>query len=280
MEARTAAPCRHDGAPPDHVVDAVATLIEKLGGQTDVLARHGLSETEFIDALPAVIEKIRGRKSAAVADRKEFLKSLLQGLVDAGIADRLEVPKYGDDTVYRLAIEGFGDVAIIQKGCPDGNHSSIDWTAPDWAAETYLWWICDSPRYHPGEHIAKGVNRLRRRFFGDWSDTVDGVIFHNDLCGGPERRCPKQDRAVNLGGMVVPPPCVYVMPDREEGVREWNWNGTTERRFPALLLSAFGIHEDEASSFIGHVGFMETGRSRRNVIASRYGLGQATTYRS
>ncbi|KIQ62867.1 hypothetical protein TR51_28615 [Kitasatospora griseola] len=261
-------------------MDAVATLIEKLGGQTDVLARHGLSETEFIDALPAVIEKIRGRKSAAVADRKEFLKSLLQGLVDAGIADRLEVPKYGDDTVYRLAIEGFGDVAIIQKGCPDGNHSSIDWTAPDWAAETYLWWICDSPRYHPGEHIAKGVNRLRRRFFGDWSDTVDGVIFHNDLCGGPERRCPKQDRAVNLGGMVVPPPCVYVMPDREEGVREWNWNGTTERRFPALLLSAFGIHEDEASSFIGHVGFMETGRSRRNVIASRYGLGQATTYRS
>jgi hypothetical protein len=280
MEAESAAPCRHEGAPREHVVEATAKLIMSLGGQADVLARQGLSRDEFVAALPSAIERIRGSKSASVADRKDFIQKLLQGLVDTGVASHLEVPKYGDDTVYRLTIDGFGDVAIIQKGCPDGAHGSVRWSAPDWASETYLWWLCDSMRYQPGEHISKGVNRLRKRFFSDAPDTLDGVIFHNYLCGSPERRCPKKEHLAELGGLTTPPPCVYVMPDREEGATNWNWDGGTRRRFPELLLTAFGILADQAPSFVGHVGFRRSGQSDRTVITSRFGPGQVTTYRS
>ncbi|MEV0261608.1 hypothetical protein AB0I49_09720 [Streptomyces sp. NPDC050617] len=280
MDAQSAAPCRHEGTPPEHVIDAAAQLIQRLGSQTDVLAERGLSSDEFVAALPAAIERVRGSKSADVSKRKAFLSALLQGLVDKGIVSRLEVPKYGDDTVYRLTIDGFGDVAIIQKGCPDGAHSSVNWSAPEWARETYLWWLCDSMKYHPGENVSKGVNRLRKRFFGDPPDTVDGVIFHNELCGGVQRRCPKMEHSVDLGGIVVPPPCVYIMPDRDDGTTEWNWNGNTRRYFPELLLSAFGISTSQVSSFIGHVGFQRSGRNTRTVITSRFGPGQVTTYRN
>ncbi|GGZ21881.1 hypothetical protein GCM10010387_13760 [Streptomyces inusitatus] len=258
----------------------MAQLIRNLGGQTEVLTRHGLSQDEFVAALPGAIERIRGSKSAGVADRKAFLTALLQGLVNRGIVSRLQTPRHGSDTVYRLTVQGVGDVAIIQKGCPDGAHSSVRWSVPDWADETYLWWLCDSMKYQPGEHVAKGVNRLRQRFFGDLPDTLDGVIFHNELCGGPERRCPKQGYSVDLGGVIVPPPCVYVMPDRDQGATEWNWDGGTPRRFPALLLSAFGISAAQAPSFIGHVGFQRRGREDHSVIVSRFGPAQVTKYRS
>lgn len=280
MDAQSAAPCRHQGAPPDHIVDAVAELIRSLGDQTEALTRHGLSREEFVAALPDAIERVRGSKSAGVANRRTFLRTLLEGLVDKGIASRLELPKYGSDTVYRLTVDGFGDIAIIQKGCPDGAHGSVRWSVPEWARETYLWWVCDSIQTEPGEHITKGVRRLRQRFFGDLPDTLDGVIFHASRCGGLERHCPKAARSADLGGIVVPPPCMYVMPDREENTTEWNWNGGTQRRFPQLLLSAFGIAVDEAPSFIGHVGFARRGGTERTVITSRFGPGQVTTFRS
>ncbi len=280
MDAQMAAPCRHEGAPREHVVEATTRLINGLGSQVDVLAQHGLSRDEFVAALPMAIERIRGSRSASVADRKDFIRKLLQGLVDTGVASRLEVPNYNDNTVYRLTIDGFGDVAIIQKGCPDGAHSSVRWSAPDWARETYLWWLCDSMTNQPGVHIAKGVNRLRQRFFGDAPDTLDGVIFHNYVCGSPERRCPKIEHRAELGGLAVPPPCVYVMPDRAEGATEWNWDGGTRRRFPELLFAAFGIPEDQVPSFVGHVGFQRRAGSDRTVITSRFGPSRVTTYRS
>jgi hypothetical protein len=53
--------------------------------------------------------------------------------------------------------------------------------------------------------VAKGVNRLRQRFFGDATDQLDGVIFHNELCGTPQRPCPKAERGIVISGKLVPP---------------------------------------------------------------------------
>ena len=199
---------------------------------------------------------------------------------DRGLISTYDIPAYGDDTVYRLAIEGIGEVAIIQKGCPDGAHSSVRWTRPSWASETYLWWLCSSLAYEPGEHVVKGVNRLRQRFFSEASGHLDGVIFHNQLCGSLNRPCPKASKSIDISGKRVPPPCIYTMPDPAPGSMEWNWDGGQSRLFPSVLLRLFEIAPDERAAFQGHVGFQKRGGSLRSTITSRYGLGRSSTFRN
>ncbi|MEU7713318.1 hypothetical protein ACGFLT_30475 [Micromonospora chalcea] len=255
-------------------------LIQNLAADGDVLARYGLTAEEYRDAMPAAIEAARGSMSASNADRRQFLLDILDALSKAALVDRVTKPQYGDDTVYRLTIPSFGSVAIIQKGCPDGAHSSIRWSVPDWARETYLWWLCDSMKAEPGEHIAKGVQRMRSRVLDPTDRTVDGVIFHNHLCGTPKRRCPKQDRAVQIGGRVVPPPCVYIMPDSSKpNASDLNWAGTQQRFFPGILLGLFGIDEQALPAYVGHVGFQRKSGEVRTTISARFGVGSSTTYR-
>ncbi|MBF6397905.1 hypothetical protein IU438_19115 [Nocardia cyriacigeorgica] len=280
MGAEEAAPCRHAGAPPQTIVSSVSQLIQSLGDDSSLLDRYGLTSEEYRTALPAAIEGLRGSMSASVSNRRTFLFELLQAMAEAGYIDRVERPKYGENTVYRVRVPDFGDVAVIQKGCPDGKHSSANWSVPEWARETYLWWLCDSMRYEPGAHIDKGAKRLRQEFFSDRPDALSGVIFHNHLCGTVQRRCPKMEYSLHLGDIDLPPPCVYIMPDRGEDASGWNWGGETERRFPAVLLGAFGIPPELVSHFVGHIGFQQRNGALRTTIASRFGTGRVTTFRS
>ena len=263
------------------MVQRAAEAIKLLATHPEVLARHGISASEFASALPAAIESIRGSMSASNAGSRQFLSSLLGHLVDQGIATNMSTPAYGVDTVYRLDVPGIGAVAIIQKGCPDGAHSSVRWTAPDWAQETYLWWLCSSMNAHPGEHITKGVNRLRQRFFSDSPGTLSGVIFQNELCGSSRRPCPKQERSALIATNLVPAPCIYTMPERDDHSSSWNWVGDRKLKFPAALLEAFGISPADAGAFVGFVGFERRDNGAlRTTITTRSGAGRSSTYRS
>lgn len=279
--AEVAAPCRHVGAPPLAVVERTAEAIKSLADHPDVLARYGISASEFASAFPAAVESVRGSMSASNAGRREYLAGLLDRLVEGDRVASVSAPAYGDDTVYRLLVPGIGNVAIIQKGCPDGAHSSVRWTAPTWADETYLWWLCSSMKTHPGEHIAKGVNRLRQRFFSDTPGVLSGVIFQNELCGSSMRPCPKIGRSLTLGPQRAPAPCIYSMPQRDERASSWNWTGGRILAFPAVLLDAFGIPPSEADAFVGFVGFQRRdGGTLRTTITTRSGAGRSSTFRS
>jgi hypothetical protein len=279
--AEVAAPCRHVGAVSSAVVERVAEVIKALADHPDVLARHGVSQSEFASAFPAAIESVRGSMSASNADRRQFLVGVLEHIVDRGLATSVSPPIYGADTVYRLDVPNVGAIAIIQKGCPDGAHSSVRWSVPDWARETYLWWLCPSMKAHPGEHIAKGVNRLRKRFFSDSTDSISGVIFHNELCGSSLRPCPKQARSALIGGQLVPAPCIYTMPERDGDASEWNWTGDRSLAFPSILLQAFGVPAPEVEAFIGSVGFQRKDNGAlRTTITTRFGAGRSSTLRN
>lgn len=285
MGSETAAPCRHPGAPPDEVIDLVVGAVRAMAADDAFLQRQGLTAQDFELALPAAIQRIRGSAAASNSVRRNFLVALFQRMVTSGVISGFDTPDYGDDTVYRLRVPAIGSVAIIQKGCPDGAHSSVNWTAPDWANETYLWWLCDSLQYEPGEHVAKGVNRLRNRFFSAaYTDAVDGIIFHNATCATPLRPCPKIPMAIDLDGKKVPPPCIWVMPERTgidaRAPAEWNWQGSRARRFPEVLMSAFGIDGITVPLYTGYVGFTKGERGARTTIASRYGPGRSTVFRS
>jgi hypothetical protein len=262
-------------------VERAAAAIRSLSSLPNVLAQHGLSTAEFSSALPAAIESVRGSMSASNADRREFVVGVLDYLVSEGAVASVECPSYGDDTVYRLNIQSIGAVAIIQKGCPDGAHSSVNWSVPPWADEAYLWWLCPSLTRHPGEHIVKGINRLRQQFFSERSDTLSGVIFHNELCGTALRPCPKSSRAAEIRGQTVPAPCIYTMPERRTGETSWNWRGERALKFPGLMLQAFGVSQVETDSFTGFVGFKSRDNGElRSTVSARYGPGRISTYRS
>jgi hypothetical protein len=279
MGPEKAVPCRHRGAPPDEVVDRVINLIENVALDEQYLYPRGLSSGEFRLALPVAIERMRGSQSANNSERRDFLNNIFSLLATSGAISSFTSPTYGADTIYRLTIPTFGDVAIIQKGCPDGRHSTAAWTAPDWAAETYIWWLCPSLKNEPGWHVSAGVKRLRREFFSNRLDTVDGVIFHNNTCGTDLRPCPKMAHAVQLGDLHVPPPCIWTMPIRSDG-REHNWSGDRKLRFPSVLLSSFGINSDQIAQYTGHIGFKSGAREERTNITSRFGVGRSTTSRS
>ena len=215
------------------------------------------------------------------SSRRQFLASLLDHLVDRGLVTNVTAPTYGEDTVYRVDVPDIGAVAIIQKGCPDGAHSSVNWSAPDWADETYLWWLCPSMKAHPGEHIAKGVNRLRQRFFSEAPDVLSGVIFHNELCGSSQRPCPKGERYATIAGQRVPAPCVYTMPERNPDTDSWNWNDNRKLKFPAVLLEAFNIRPSDSAAFVGFVGFQRRDNGALNtIITTRFGAGRSSSSRS
>lgn len=285
MGTETAAPCKHPGAPPEEVISLVVDAVKAMAADESFLRRRGLTAQDFELGLPAAIQRIRGSAAASNSDRRTFLVALLQHMVTEGAISGFDTPDYGEDTVYRLYVPNVGSIAIIQKGCPDGAHSSVNWSAPDWADETYLWWLCDSLQYEPGEHVAKGLNRLRNRFFSsDYVDTVDGVIFHNATCGTSARPCPKINRAIELNGQPIPPPCIWIMPDRSgietSEAADWNWDDRQVRLFPQILLSVFGILPTESSLYTGYVGFEQGQRGTRTTIMSRYGAGRSTVYRS
>ena len=279
MGVEQAAPCRHKGAPPEAVVAQVVRIIETIGQDDAYLHSRGLSPEEYRLALPVAIEQMRGRSSASNKERRDFLTLMLDHLVSSRAIDRYTTPDYGRDTVYRLSIADVGDVAVVQKGCPDGKHSSVAWSVPDWAVETYLWWLCPSLKEHPGWHVSAGVKRLRAEFFSPRPDALDGVIFHDRTCGTDQRPCPKMRHAVRIGNVDVPPPCIWALPKRTSGP-DYNWDGSRALRFPAILLAAFGLESSHIPLFTGYVGFKESAHSSRTTITSRFGPGKTTTSRS
>lgn len=280
MPTENSVPCRHPGAPLELVVDRVSNMIEKLADDADYLASKGVTVQEYEHAFEAAIQRLRGRSSASNADRRSFLVDFFTQMKTSGHILGFEMPHYGEDTVYRLEVPGLGSVAIIQKGCPDGQHSSVRWSRPHWAAEAYIWWLCSSMNYEPGVHVWKGVGRLRQRFFSDAPDAIDGVIFHNELCGSPNRPCPKSSQAIVINSRPVPPPCLYVMPGQNDCAGNWNWDGQREVRFPRVLYSLFGISPNQAPSFTSHVGFLQHGANIRTKISCHFGPGRFTSHRS
>ncbi|MBP1242149.1 hypothetical protein ABID92_000024 [Frigoribacterium sp. PvP120] len=276
-----AAPCRHEGAPAPYLVARTGDMLKSLSQHPEILAGYGLTVEEFHSAFPSAIEAVRGQMSASTSQRRDFLRKVLEHVVDTGLASVSVWPTYGQDTIYRLEVDDLGSVAIIQKGCPDGAHSSVSWEEPPWADETYLWWLCSSTSAHPGEHIVKGINRVRRRLLSDREGQLAGVIFHNELCGSPQRPCPKFGSAVIIDGVPVPPPCVYVMPERKPVEGDWNWNGRRNPKFPAVLARSFQIPKVEVDSFTGYVGFQSKASGDvRTRVTARFGLGLSSTYRS
>ena len=280
MGFEQAAPCRHRGAPSEHLVDQVVDLLQNVVVKDEAYLRSkGLTCNEFSSAFPAAVERIRGSWAASNRDRRDFAELVVRHLAETGAVRGYSVPRYGDSTVYRLVLNSGKQIGLIQKGCPDGAHSSTRWERPPWADELYLWWLCSSLNSEPGEHVWKGVGRVRKKVAQETHNQLDGIIFYNSMCGTAERPCPKTSRVTTTSGVELPPPCIYVFPTWTKTEGDMNWRGTLEREFPSVLLAGFGIQGDDWKNYVGHVGFRLSGRGVKTEITTSFGSTKASSAR-
>lgn len=279
LETDKAAPCRHAGVPAEWMVERVIRLFEQdIARDPDFLKKCGLSAEEYQSAYPVAVERIRGRLSASDEPKRAFVDQILDEGVAKGLfrSARLEASEL--TKVYRVELASGGTVAIIRKGCPDGNHTTR-WDRPGWADELYLWWLCPQSRVHdPGTSVWKGITRIRKKIASEPRNQLDGVIFFDPLCGTPERPCPKTAFGLMLDGIRCPPPCIYVAPHVAGALSgRLNWRGERRVSFPSALLAIFGVPEAEHASYQGFVGYEVDGQNIKTIrVTNNYGGGRTT----
>jgi len=212
----TTIPCERDAT----VREQIERFVEALKTQAHRLGDHGLSEKQFYESpiFRGAIEVIRGEYSAKLGPKREFVQHVLNHLEDVGQIGGWERDEGRARHDYTVRLNSGRTAVIDLKGCLDGNNTTIS-ERPSHADEFVVWSICTNVGADPelnawsGVHTRLGAEMISR------GQRVDGVIIWDWVCGCAGRPCPKlgNDPAVrrtSVGPFSLPPPCIYVFPDR------------------------------------------------------------------
>lgn len=116
-----------------------------LATQAHLLGDHGLGESEFYQSglLRGAVERLRGQFSAARAEKRLFLRRVLNHLQDLElIADYSEAAGSARHDFIVSMPDGLS-AAIAAKGCLDGNNTNV-FERPAGVDEFLIWSICMS----------------------------------------------------------------------------------------------------------------------------------------
>ncbi|MGJ3522870.1 hypothetical protein ACR4XJ_07520 [Nitratidesulfovibrio sp. D1] len=216
---------------------------EQLKTEAHKLGTHGLSEQEFYNSglFRGAIERVRGQFSATMREKREFVQHILNYMQDCGyIADWDSAGEANrHDYVVQLTS---GRTAIIElKGCLDGNNTNI-FERPPHAQEFVIWSVCTNPGADPQHNAWSGIHTRLSAEIIFREQRVDGIVIWDMVCGTVGRICPKiandSNRQVRVGPFVLPPPCIYVLPETIPSPRN-NPHPTPQRLENVQLLKAF-----------------------------------------
>lgn len=196
---------------------AIVTYADTLMREAHTLGTHGLSETDFYQGgvFRGAIERIRGQFSAAMREKREFVRAILDDLKDKQLI--LAWASAGERNRHDYSVELLsGKTACIElKGCLDGNNTNIFERPPN-ADEFVIWSICTNPAADPRHNVWSGIHTRLSAEIIEGGKAVDGVIVWDWLCGTISRPCPKLNAfpgsANTVGPYRLPPPCIYLFP--------------------------------------------------------------------
>jgi hypothetical protein len=260
----------------------IEVFAEILKQQAHELGGHGLSEDEFYNSglFRGAIERIRGQFSASMAEKREFLRHVLNSLEDDGLIRSWRSAGSANRHDYAVDLPS-GKVAVIElKGCLDGNNTII-FDRPAHANEFILWSICSNPGADPRHNLWSGIHTRLGADIIDRRQQVDGLVVWDMVCGTIGRPCPKveanPDRLTVLGPYSLPPPCIYLFPGTIPSPRnnpKPATNSIKQVEFLSILTHRFGVRQDELYEVdleVRHHG-VETERLttiRRNGVVDR-----------
>ena len=203
--------------PNQEIKDLIDEYVEELKTGAHSIGTHGLSEKEFYESglFEGAIERIRGQKSASMAEKKQFVALVLNHMMDQGFISEWE--EAGASNRFDLSIVmPSGRIAVVElKGCLDGNNTTIS-DRPNHAEEFIVWSLCQNK----SSNIRKGVwSAVHTRIGADIVDQGkrhDGLIVWDWVCNTKARPCPKVAANPNLvteiGAHALPPPCLFAFP--------------------------------------------------------------------
>lgn len=226
---------------------------EQLKTQAHQLGDHGLSEEEFYNSglFRGAIERIRGQYSASMAEKRDFVKAILNHLEDLGNIISWESSGGQNRHDYTVFMPS-GRVAVIElKGCLDGNNTTI-FERPPHANEFILWSVCTNPGADPRHNVWSGIHTRLSAEVIQRSQQVDGLIVWDMVCGTIGRPCPKvsidSSKITIVGPYGLPPPCIYLFPNTISAPRnnpDPPPHDLGRVEFLALLASAFRAADNE-----------------------------------
>jgi len=204
----------------------IEEYVETLKVDAHKLGTHGLDENEFYNSglFRGAIERIRGQFSATMREKRDFVKRVLNFMQDQGYIQEWE--SAGENNRHDYSVKLNSDrIAIIElKGCLDGNNTNI-FERPAHAQEFVIWSVCTNPGADPRHNVWSGIHTRLSAEIITRQQQIDGVIVWDMVCGTIGRPCPKlqyrpcpkldgeSGRTTALGPFLLPPPCIYLLPD-------------------------------------------------------------------
>jgi hypothetical protein len=176
-----------------------------------------MSEEEFWTSglFRSAVERLRGQQVASMAEKRDFIAGILDSLRDRGLIAEWKSSGAGDRHDYEMKLLDGTIVAIEAKGCLDGNNTNI-FERPPHADEFLIWSLCQNTGADPRHNVWSGIHTRLSAEIIHRKQRVDGLIVWDMLCGTIGRPCPKlaggDARATFVGGLRLPPPCLYLFP--------------------------------------------------------------------
>lgn len=261
----------------------IEDFAEVLKTQAHLLGDHGLGEKEFYQSgiLRGAVERVRGQYSAGRAEKREFVRRVLNHLQDGEhIVDYEEADSAAR---YDFTVETSKGVftAIAAKGCLDGNNTNV-FERPAGVSEFLIWSICTNPGADPRRNAWSGIHTRLGAEIIERQQLVDGVVIWDWRCGTVGRPCPKiladPSRTTPVGQWLLVPPCIYLMPSDVPGPDTPNPPPSTIDKLPLLrgLHVAFCGGNDELNEV--WINYDETmgAASRRTTIKRGGTIEQAS----
>lgn len=255
----------------------IVEFAEVLKTESHTLGNHGLDEHEFYQSglFRGTIERIRGQFSAAMAEKRQFIRILLGYMEDQGFIAEWQSAGEANRHDYTVTMLDGRLCAIELKGCLDGNNTNI-FERPPHADEFVIWSVCSNAGADPRHNVWSGIHTRLSAEIISREQRVDGLVVWDWLCGTIGRPCPKlaqaPERTTTVGQYEVTPPCIYLFPSTIPSPRNnpsplpQGLNGV---RFLQALHECFGgrdeeLHEVQFSVAYDGVETVRTTEIRRN----------------
>ena len=163
----------------------------------------------------SAVERIRGQRSASMKEKRDFMANVLDFMKQRKAIADWEYKGTAERFDYVIEAADGKTIVVETKGCLDGNNTNIFQRPPN-ADEFYIWSLCQNSASDPRKNAWSGIHTRLSAEIVAKKELINGVIIWDMLCGTIGRPCPKlvanKKRATTVGKLLVPPPCIYVLP--------------------------------------------------------------------
>lgn len=230
--------------------DAIAAVVFERLWELTPWSKH-VFDAQFRTGM---VEQWRGRNAATTGQKSQFIENILSVMVARqAIASWTKIGSAGRSD-YKIGLTSGRTAVLEAKGSMDGNSATI-LERPPYADELIVWTITTNPMSDVVANVWSGIHTRISPEYIVAGKRVD-VIIAWDQMGSSIKLCPDlaDVPTVAVGDMVLPPPCIYLLPHELPVIGLRNpvrARELCETEFARSVCACFGV----PASLVGNVEF-------------------------